>query len=555
MMSHRLRFGRLTLALALWCAPAAVSAQDSTVTDTTAKPQVIDSAFGPKGVVVDSVPIIRYVQIVQSDVFDSSETKHWYARVGNGLHVVTHPGVIQRELLLDVGEPWDSAKAAETARNLRRLGVFRQVAVDSFSTDTGLVMRVTAKDGWSTQLDLRFRSTGGQTDWQISLNERNLLGTATRFVTRYRHTPDRNLVNFQFVQPRLFARNWSLGLRYEKRSDGSRGLVNVDRPFFTLSDRFGISTAFDYRNERVIQFFRGFRSTPGDSLRRRYVLGRVEAAKALSAGTRGYFHVGLLGQVRRDDFAPWPSQTTTESVTGLFGGFIEWKKANYAISRGFLSFGRDEDVDLSNFLRVQLNAALEPLGYSRGGVGPMVQARVGSQFGAGFAWIDARANGLYSSGGLDSGSVTLGATAVLRPVKGQLAILHGDIGWLKNPVPGTEFDLGFAVGPRAFPVHAFTGDRTYFATAEYRVTVADNLFKQLALGVAGFVDHGGAWYDGDAQRRGSDIGLGLRLSPTRAADANPTRFDFAYRFKNDREKGGWVFVFASGLVFATQPRQ
>jgi hypothetical protein len=85
------------------------------------------------------------------------------------------------------------------------------VSVDSVTTDSGLVMLVQTKDGWSTQADARFRSTGGQTDWQIMLAERNLIGSASRFTVRYRHTPDRSLVNFNFLQPRLVAKQVSLG--------------------------------------------------------------------------------------------------------------------------------------------------------------------------------------------------------------------------------------------------------------------------------------------------------------------------------------------------------
>jgi hypothetical protein len=85
--------------------------------------------------------------------------------------------------------------------------------------------------------------------------------------------------------------------------------------------------------------------------------------------------------------------------------------------------------------------------------------------------------------------------------------------------------------------------------------MTDDFLKLAAVGVAGFADYGGAWYAGSPRRTGTDVGLGLRLSPSRVADANPTRLDLAYRFENDQLKSGWVFIFASGLVFSTQPRQ
>ena len=547
---------RCLLLLVALVLPHALRAQDSASVDTTqwSSPQRIDSVLHPVGSLPDSgSDLIQHVEIRRSDVFDSAETKNWITRLVNGLHIVTSQGVVHRELLLHEGEPWDSSRAAETARNLRRLGVFRKVSVDSVRSDSGLTMLVQTKDGWSTQADVRFRSTGGQTDWQVMMAERNLLGTASRFAVRYRHTPDRSLLNFNFLNPRLIAHQVSLGLNYQHRSDGDRFIAAVERPFYSLEDRRGISTLFDFRNERVLQYFDGV-PTAGDSLRRRYVLAGVEAAKAIQRSTAGYIRVGLNGQVRRDDYSTWPQDTSYAGVTGTLGTFVEYRRANFAITRGFRSFGQDEDIDLSNFVRFGVYAAPELFGYDKGGVGALLMARFGTQLPFGFAWLDARVNGVQTSAGLDSGSVVLGATSVLRPMARHMAILHADIGWLKDPLPGSEFDLGFAIGPRAFPIHAFTGDRSYFATAEYRINFVDDLFKVLALGAAAFVDHGGAWYAGAPKRNGTDVGLGIRLAPSRAADANTTRMDLAYRFDNGRLKSGWVFVFASGLVFSTSAR-
>jgi hypothetical protein len=499
-------------------------------------------------------PIIKYIEVHRSDIFDTTEAHGFIAKVMNGLHFMTAPGVVNREILFHVGEPYDSSDVAETARNLRTLGVFRKVKLDSVTTDSGFAVKVYTQDGWSTQSDVRFRSAGRQTDWQLALIERNLVGTATFFAVRYRHTPDRNQLGFQFLQPRLFKRTVLLGLRYETRTDGKRGSVALERPFFSLRDKAGLSTLLDVRNERVLRFREGF-ADASDSLRRKYFLGKVEVAKAVRRGTRGYLRVGFNAQVRRDDFGIWPQKNLDYNVTGAVGTFLEWRRANFIVTRGFQKIGQDEDVDVSNFARVGLTFAPSFFGYDSTGVGGLAQFRVGARVAkGGFAWIDARVNGLYTAGGLDSGSVTLGGTAVLSPMRRHLLIGHADIGWIKNPLPSGEFDLGFSVGPRGFPIHAFTGDRTYLATAEYRYIFGEDVFKAVDIGVAGFIDHGGAWYAGSPRRTGTNLGLGLRLGPSRAASSNPTRLDLAYRFKNDRQKAGWVFVVASGLVFSTQPR-
>ena len=52
----------------------------------------------------------------------------------------------------------------------------------------------------------------------------------------------------------------------------------------------------------------------------------------------------------------------------------------------------------------------------------------------------------------------------------------------------------------------------------------------MGLGLAGFVDHGGAWYSGSRRRTGWDAGIGLRVGASRSTDTPALRFDLAHRF-------------------------
>ena len=224
------------------------------------------------------------------------------------------------------------------------------------------------------------------------------------------------------------------------------------------------------------------------------------------------------------------------------------------MTRGFAGFAREEDVDLGLTLRLGLLAAPRLFGYDRDGIGPQFAARLGASLPSGFGYLEAAGGGVFTGGGLDSGSVQLAATAVLKPQRHQVGIVHVEAGWLKNPVPGAEFDLGLGSGPRAFRSHAFTGDRSYFATAEYRVTVVEDFLGMIGLGFAGFVDHGGAWYSGSPRRTGWDAGLGLRLGASRSTDTEALRFDLARRFGNDAQGPGWVITVGKGFVFSSLGR-
>jgi hypothetical protein len=497
---------------------------------------------------------LRAVELDRRDIFDPSE-RGWVARLGNALHIQTRARTIRRELLFEPGEPFDSARTAESERNLRALGIFRRVRIDTVRTDSGLVARVLTKDGWSTTADWRFRSAGGQVAFTLGLVEANLLGTATSAAVRYRKNPDRSSVTLAFRRPRIFSSSVGLGLVFEDRSDGRIAGVILEQPFYALTSPFGFRLEGEDRDERILRFFEGAEE-PRDTLSHRFTLVRGSAAWALRASQEGFTRLGLQAQVRREDFLA-QGDTTAEpkTITGAAGPYVTWNHAHFLVTEGFAGFTREEDVDLGTTVRVSALVAPRAFGYERDGIAPQVAARVGLHLPSGFGYLEALAGGLYDTAGLDSGSVQLAATAVLHPGARQVAILHGDVGWLENPLPGFEFDLGLGVGPRAFRSHAFTGDRSFFTTAEYRLTVLDDFLGMIGLGLAGFADYGGAWYAGSPRRTGWDAGVGLRLGASRSTDTEALRFDLARRFGNDAEASGWVLTVGKGFVFSPLGRR
>ena len=495
-------------------------------------------------------PTLRAVAIERRDIFDPSEQGSWFARLANRLHIMTRAHVVRRELLFGPGEPYDSARIAESERNLRALGVFRRVRIDTVRTDSGLVAQVTTKDGWSTKADWRFRSAGGDVAFTIGMVEDNLLGTATSAAVRYRKDPDRSTVTVGFRRPRLLFGRVSAAAEYAERSDGHVITAEMEHPFFALTSPSGFRLEAQAQDGRILRFFEG-EDVASDTLSRRYLFVRGAAAWAVRASSAGYLRLGVAGQVQRDDYLPeHSSEPFDNTVTAAVGPYLVVNWADFLVTRGYAGFSREEDVDLGLTVRTGLLFAPKAFGYPRNGVGPEIDSRIGARVPGGFAYVDAAARGLLTTAGVDSGSVRLAGTMVLQPAPRHVTILHLEGGWLKNPRPGGEFDLGLGTGPRAFESHAFTGDRSIFATAEHRLTVVEDLFGLVGIGVAGFVDHGGAWYAGSRRRIGWDAGLGLRLGPSRTSDTDALRFDLARRFANDVEPAGWVVTVGKGFAFA-----
>jgi hypothetical protein len=494
---------------------------------------------------------VATVQVRREDIFDRSDSASWIARGANLLHVVTKPNVVNRELLIREGQLYDSVTAAETARNLRKLGIFREVSVDSVRGSSGLVEHVTTRDSWTTQPYVSFKSTGDQVTWGVGIAEKNLLGYQTKISLRYTKDPDRSTTQVEVNVPRvLWNRVGFTGVTNEL-SDGRNARVTISSPFLSLSSRGAVTLELRHNDEDVLRFFEG-EDKASDTTRHTLWKGNLNGAWASRASPLGFVRLGGTLQLRREDYAKVPLPQGDQPSFGEFEVGVDLSRSNFLVAREFRSLGPEEDVDLSPTLHVGVWFAPTVWGYERGGVGPSLTAHAGWTLPYGFTTVDLRGSSLFTSKGLDSGSVATQVTMALRPAPRHSVIANVSGGMQKNGYPGEEFDLGLTFGPRSYPIHAFTGDRAFFTMAEYRWVAIPDVLKLglLTLGVAAFADYGGAWYDGSPKRTGKDWGVGLRFGGMRAASGKgATRIDVARRYANDAVTSQWVLAIGTGFPF------
>lgn len=497
-----------------------------------------------------AAPIIRAVEIDRGAIFDSVEArKFWGFRLVNALHVETRPYVIRRELLFAPGEPYDSARVHETERNLRALGIFRDVEIDTVATDSGVTVRVHTTDGWTTNLGFGVQTSGSQLLLNAFVQEVNLAGTRTVATLGYQRDPDRSAWSTGFDSPRLVANRIGLGVSYSRRSDGDAAGASVRYPFLNLSSRHGAVLSWQLFDGRVLRYENGTR-VPVDSARRKLAILRADGAVALAASPRGYVHLGLAAQLRRDDFgAEGVAAVIPRTVTVDGGPYVAVRAPRYIRVRNFQAMGRVEDVDLGPSLRADVTAAPRAWGYEHDGIGARLSASAGTRIPRGFVQLFGSAGGLRTSAANDSASIEGSVLGVVQPNDRHLFVASATAGRLDNPAFGVEYDLGLGYAVRAFPAHAFTGDRQYFVNGEYRWMAVPRLLGLVGVGVAGFVDHGGAWFAGSGRRTGTDAGVGLRIGSIRSAGSIVGRLDLAYRFESDMEPAGWVVSLGRGFAY------
>ena len=498
-------------------------------------------------------PVVDSIAIITQNVFTDEEAENTgIFRFANKLRFKTREWVVDRELLIGVGQPYDSVLAEETERNLRSLGLFAEASVDTVTVDGQLVSTVRTRDAWSTQplIELSFQSDGTITG-RLGLTETNIFGTGNYAHIAYRKDVDRDGMELSGELRRLAGTQVNVGGQYYNLSDGNWGDWFVGDPWRSFNDKSAIIYAGDAADRQAIQY-RVESSSVRDTARywhenysHRGILGF-----ATNATPRYYTRIGVIGEVRNQKYVlvQDTSQLVPDTVIAFVGVFGEYRRSEFRVLR-FMNGFAEEDIDLSATVSLGLNIAPDAFGYDSFGLGPSMFLQAGGSLGEGFVHGKLSANGLFNAAGLDSGRVNLAVTVAQKMARRHATVLHARVGMMENPPPSGEYDLGFSFPPRSWEPHSFVGTRSLWGTLEHRWWAFDNVLNLFGIGFVGFVDYGGAWYEDQSPRWGGATGIGIRTGSSRGSASDTGRIDLGYRFGQDVTGSRWVISFGSGWAF------
>lgn len=499
-----------------------------------------------------SAPVIDTIVIRRSNVFSDEEETNGIFRFMNKIHIVTQPWVIQQDIRLEVGEPYDSMEAAETTRLLLDRQIFRSVSIDTsrFGDQLGLV--VETQDAWSLKPKFALSAASdGTVTYTVGVNDVSLLGTGNQLYGAYQKQVDRQGWNLSADFGRVFGTEIDIVGNYSGMSDGKNGNWSVGSPFRFMVDDRALTYSGSAADQRIFRF--GVEEGGQlDSLtfQNTAFINRLSYGWAVNATSRSYLRFVAIGGVRSQTYVRQLDSIPAvgDSVFGTVGGLVNFRSGRFHPTSHFNGFGQ-ESIDLSSEAYVSLALAPEAFGYQRTGVGPGVGGVAARNWESTWVWASLQASGMFDSSGLDSARV-IGNIAFGTKMADRLAFgFQVQGGYLDNTAPGTEFDLGFQNVLRSWEPHSFVGQRTVWGTAEQRWYVWDKLFNLIGIGFAGFVDYGGAWYPEQEARFGGNVGVGLRMGGTLSAIARTSRIDLGYRFGDDVTGSRWAVSFGAGFVF------
>ncbi|HTS02085.1 MAG TPA: hypothetical protein VMN04_06150 [Thermoanaerobaculia bacterium] len=492
-------------------------------------------------------PVISTVEIRPTNVFTDAEAaqKFFLYRFANALHVVTRPSFIQSQLLFKPGDPLQPEILAETERNLRAFGLFRQASVKA----EGTRVIVDTADAWTLLLRGSLSNKGGVTEYSIGAEEYNLLGLGMQFGFGFEQETDRTSRSVFFVDPNALAPHALFRLDASDLSDGQRFAVAYGRPFYALQVPWSLGGSLN-RADFDTKLYAGGEEAATWSERQRDALlsGGGRIAGDVTGADR------ILGSIEWNEVRltaksglPPPDTPASDRRFLFFSTGFERVGSEWITRRQVDQIERDEDFDLATGLHVE--AGISP-GFEGQGAAGRLLATVssGTSFPGGFAVFTSTGETRLQGGAQNATLNADGRGYLLKGPWTFVGRIGTLVGWRLDPE--NQIALDGTTGVRGYRLHAVAGDRRLVGNAEARLLVVPEVFSLLSIGLAAFGDAGYSWGAPDGTWRLADVGAGLRLGLPRASKNNLVRIDLARVLHPDPlGRTGWLVSFASGQAF------
>lgn len=522
---------------------------------------------------------LESVEVASEDVVAPSDP---YPSLLNVFHVRTREQVVRREVLLAPGDVYATPLALETARNLRRLGIFavvRVVAVRGSAPDRVSLLVIT-KDLWSLRLNQDFQLVGALVQsLRLQATEQNFLGLNKKVALDFQLRRDSLSFGQTYVDPRLGGTRWSLTesaaliLSRAGRPEGTRGSVLVNRPLFSLSTPWSFQTQLVWRVQPV-RVFRGAdiwqlpypdggtvpyvydaREVSGSAL---YLRSWGSRFKLDAGGGVGVYHrrYGAAADADLDEARrAWLRDTLlprSEDATYVLAYARVWQ-TRYEVMRDVDSYALSEDYQVGPYLTATARYAPALFAGSSAFAEVGVTARYRVRLGDALSTVAAAASLRRWLGGDAAGSWANRRWAVevqqVSPrVLGGRFVARALLDVNRDDLNERVLLLGGGNGLRGAAPEAYSGRRVALLNVEYRTPPL--VLYTVHLGGVLFYDAGSA-FDVDPSVVHT-VGVGVRLLFPQF-NTFPFRLDFGYVLNGERPPVGSRLSFSGGQVTEFRP--
>ena len=477
---------------------------------------------------------IRNIAVNRLPIFDEANEKENKAafRWINRMHIPTRQKVILDQLLFEKGSEVNSQMLSENERLLRQ----QKYAADSKirvlnKCGEEVDVEVVTREVWTLVPGFSFHSSGGDNSIDIGVRDSNAFGTGQRASAFYSSDTNRNSYKLSFENPNIGSTHRVVKVQAEKSTDGFHYHTDYALPFFSLDSREAWSFSFDSTKEILTQYQFGKKTTEVQRDKDYF-----EISKGFSAGLVDGNTTRITYGLREEKYAyangdRLPSPNALPQDLNLVYPFFEYESIedNYAVAYNISQIYRTEDISLGR--QFNFSAGYDPVGDKRlilqGNASDTIVAQRkmllqwrGDWYGRwnqnDHSWEDTLMNFDldFHRGQTDKRTLYLGFSASKA--------IHLN--------SSQQLTLGGNNGLRGFDSHYLNGDALLKFTIEERYFSDYQLFQLLRVGYAGFFDIGKVYGDPlqGANRLYKNVGVGLRLAPSKTDEGRIIHIDLAY---------------------------
>lgn len=487
--------------------------------------------------------VIGSVTVVPGDIFDPSdpaESRKLYL-LTNRLHPRTRSWVIQHSLLFHSGEPFSAYRIEESERILRSQRFLYDAEIRPVSYEDNRVdLEVLTRDVWTLKLGLSVNRAGGENSTGVELQDSNFLGTGKEVTVRRHSDVDRVTSLFRYRDPNVYGSHAEIEASYADLSDGSQIRLRLKRPFISLESRWatGLELLDDDRVDPIYTLGKEV-----DSFRHQQQW--LELWGGLSAGlTGGTSNRWLAGYTfLKDQFGtaedhPQPLTPVTDRTLSYPWIGFQSVQNKFEETRNLDRIGRTEDLELGRQVEARLGWSSNALGADRDRAIASASLRYAWQPSDNeLAQLSAYGSGRWGDNGGENIQVGTRLRYSRRNFERFLFVVSLDADATYRLDPENQLLLGGDSGLRGYPLRYEEGDRRLLLTLEQRLYTNWNPWRLARVGAALFVDAGRAWFHDrtSASDLGmlTDVGVGLRISPSRSGLGSMIHLDVAFPLNGD----------------------
>jgi outer membrane protein assembly factor BamA len=496
--------------------------------------------------------------ILVGQIFDLEDPKENRGpfRVANRLHRRTREEVIRRQLPFHSGDPYSATAIQEAGRILRSNHYFHDAEVCATQVRGDEVdVAVVTRDVWTLIPSFSFGRKGGANSYTFKIKDRNFLGTGKDLAAESSTTVDRTVTSLLYRDPNLLGSRNVLDLELENNSDGAARRLALERPFYSLDARWtaGVQAAVEDRTDPL------------------YEAGKIQAqfhhnieaatlfwgrSTGLNNGWVRRWTVGFTHDQHRFETAevgPPPEALPPELTLDYPWFAFELLQNQFVEVQQLTLLGRTEDFQLGWALRGQVGWSAQGLGATEDQLVTNLTAHKGWRPREDVLLLTQGSfNGRWG-GRTETQRTKLGASLFWRDIGEHVFYVHAEADRVRNLDHGEQLLLGGDSGLRGYPLRYQDGDRRFLLTLEQRFYSPWNLFQLVQVGGAVFFDIGRSWFPDEASGPTSgtlkDVGLGLRLSPSRSGRGALVHVDIAFPLDGDPALQSTQFLVSTHETF------